>query len=115
MESRIEIREGQKQYVNGNHHPCRQTGTIWYRHDTVAVDGVPLEGFVQVKESRLVILGRDMKQNRIEVMTCFRAACVLGRDPSWLVRVNGEGTTCPRFENDSEKSEPSASPAFAPS
>lgn len=81
---RFEI--GEKIYINGNHHPCRVTGTIWYRHDKVYVNDVLMEGHRQVKERRLVILGRDMKRNRIETITCFRNSCVSGDQPDWLRR-----------------------------
>ncbi len=50
----------------------------WYRHDTVLADGVLLVGRVQVKS-----IGK-----RIEVITCYKNSCVLGRDLDWLERQN---------------------------
>lgn len=78
------IQKGEQIYVNDNHHPDRVTGTIWYRHDKVIVDGKPLEGHIQVKYFRLRILGRDMKQNRTEVHTGVGGYCVRGSYPEWL-------------------------------
>jgi hypothetical protein len=50
----------------------------WYRHDTVLVDGIALEGSVCVKR----------RNKRTEYLTCFRSACVLGTDTQWLIRCN---------------------------
>ncbi len=80
----VRYEAGERIYHHGNHHPCRETGTIWYRHDKVYVNDVLMEGHRQVKERRVVVLGRDMRRNRIESMTCFRSSCVLGDQPEWL-------------------------------
>lgn len=86
-EPKFRIEKGEQIYHHGNHHPCRETGTIWYRHDKVFVGDRQLEGFIQVKERRLIILGRDMKRNRIETLTCSPVGgCVPGSEPEWLLR-----------------------------
>ncbi len=54
----------------------------WYRHDTVLLDGKPLEGFIQVRRR---YLGRRFG-HRIESITCFRNTCVMGHNVEWLAR-----------------------------
>lgn len=56
----------------------------WYRHDTLVRDGKELEGFVQVRRR---YYGRR-PGHRIEAITCFRGACVIGRDHAWLIAQN---------------------------
>lgn len=83
----LRIVHGEKIYHNDNHHPDRVTGTIWYRHDKVFVGDRELKGFIQVKYFRLRILGKDMKQNRTESLTCFPdGGCVRGSWPETLLK-----------------------------
>lgn len=52
----------------------------WYRHDSVYVGGVKLEGHIQVMR----------RAGRIEAITCFRDKCVVGSYVDWLIRMNRE-------------------------
>lgn len=79
---------GERIYSRADHAFDRETGTIWYRHDRVVVDGEELEGFIQVKERRRIIFGRDLGGTQLEVTTCFRQTCVQGSNPKWLMRQN---------------------------
>lgn len=91
MTNEHRIVTGEKMYVNGNHHPCRATGTIWYRHDRVQVqdgDGwrdVP--GHVQVKWRQF---GRGPRAiRRIETLTSVGGYGVTGCSPEWLIAQAG--------------------------
>lgn len=50
----------------------------WYRHDTVTVEGVQLEGYIQVRKAN----------HRSDTITVFRDSCVLGHDWPWLHKMN---------------------------
>jgi hypothetical protein len=50
----------------------------WYRHDRVIVDGVTLEGFIQIRS----------RDGRVETSTCYKDSCVMGKQVEWLVRQN---------------------------
>lgn len=80
------IVRGTVQWVNGNHHPCRQTGTIWYRHDTVICDGRLLGGYIQVKERR-VRFGR-LNRKQVEMVTAHDGHCAMGCNVDWLIVQN---------------------------
>ena len=86
--SKFTYRRGKRVYSRADHAFDRETGTIWHRHDRVVVDGMELRGFIQVKERRRIVFGRDLGGTRIEVVTCFCQACVHGSNPEWLIRQN---------------------------
>jgi len=79
------IRRGEKQTGYTNTFPARR---YWYRHDKVLANGVELEGFLQTK-------GRQYNRygERIETITCFRQACVMGAQLDWLFTMNREGNS----------------------
>lgn len=93
---RVYTKRGEKMYVNGNHHPCRQTGTIWYRHDKLILrlaDGKEqvLEGMIQTKERKPRGIGSRLPK-RIEVSTCFGQWSVPGASVEWLLKMNNIDT-----------------------
>ncbi len=63
----------------------------WYRHDKVQVDGVPLDGMIQVRRRHY---GKRIGL-RTERMTGFQNSCVLGEDVTWLARQNGIDLSAP--------------------
>lgn len=85
----IRIKPGEVSYINDNGHPCHETGTIWYRHDKVYVDGKLLLGGIQVKARKPLGIGRRLPV-QIEASTYFEHMCVLGRNVRWLHKMNEE-------------------------
>jgi hypothetical protein len=57
----------------------------WYRHDRIKLDGVELEGFIQVRRR---YFGKRLG-HRIEAITCYKDGCIIGSDWLWLARQNG--------------------------
>ncbi len=53
--------------------------SYWYRHNKVEIDGKVLDGFIQYCH----------RANRVEVITCYKDACVTGTNIEWLTRMNG--------------------------
>ena len=72
------MRAGRVQVVQGD--KIRGFAGAWYRHDTVVLDGVALEGWIQVR--------RRARSHTIDVITGFGNACVLGSDIAWLIGAN---------------------------
>ncbi len=93
---RVYTKRGEKIYINGNHHPCRQTGTIWYRHDKVVIrwsDGTEqiLEGVIQTKERKPRGVAHRIGI-RTEVSTVFGNWSVPGSQTDWLLKMNNINT-----------------------
>ena len=81
----ITIAKGEQQYHNDNHSPSKNTGTIWFRHDVVMLNGKEI-GRIQVKE-RQINFGR-LERRQIETVTICGDACVHGTQIDWLIRMH---------------------------
>ncbi len=62
----------------------------WYRHDTIEVDGVKLDGSIQVRRRPA-----SKKFTVVDTLTCFRGGCVRGSDWYWLYQQNQIGKSNP--------------------
>ena len=85
----IEIERGLRQYHYANHHACRETGTIWYQHDTAVVVAptgarLRLKGCLQTAYKRVRFGRIDRKETKL--LTSYGGYCVRGYDVDWLVR-----------------------------
>lgn len=77
MPFQIHIESGPKIMAHTPTFPSRK---YWYRIRTVTVDGILLDGHVQVRH----------RDGRTDVMTCYKNSCVLGQQIDWLIRMNAD-------------------------
>lgn len=79
----VHIIPGKKQTSYTSMFPSRR---YWYRHDKVEVNGTLLDGFIQTKCRNY---GKRIG-TRVETITCYGDACVMGQSVDWLIRMNAD-------------------------